>query len=119
MKAGARKQQSIGAGRWRCLLALSFGVMPIESTAQSGGVALRIELTADKAEDYHAWRRAQGLDAPAACGDARGGVRPLSPEVRRRLSRTLLLGDDGVWRPLTADRHALAAVGCLPAAHER
>lgn len=119
MKAGARKQQSIGAGRWHCLLALSFGVMPIASTAQSGGVALRIELTADKAEDYQAWRRAQGLDAPAACGDARGGVRPLSPEARRRLGRTLLLGEDGVWRPLTADWRTLAAAGCLPATHAR
>lgn len=113
MKAGARKQQSVGAGRWCCLLALSFGVMPIESMAQSGGVTLRIELTADKVEDFHAWRRAQGLDAPAACGDARGSPRQLSPEARRRLSRTLVLGDDGVWRPLTADWQALAAVGCI------
>jgi hypothetical protein len=113
MKAGACKSQSIGAGRWRCLFALSFGVSPIVSMAQSGGVTLRIELKAESVDDLHAWRRAQGLEGPPTCADAHGARRPLSPDAQRRLRRTFVLDEHGVWQPLAPDWQTFAASGCF------
>ena len=119
MNVGARKRQTVGAGRWRRLFALSVGVMPMVSTAQSGGVALRIELTAESAEDLRAWRRAQGLEPPLACDGAAAPSRPVSRDAQRRMRRTFVLDDAGAWQPLVPDGHAFAAAACAAAPRAR